>query len=516
MKLKSLIQTLQARGLMAPAAAELTPEQLDIDIRDIHYRAQDIQPGSLFVAIKGLAADGHDFISQAVAQGAPAVVCERPVPAQVVTVEVANARLALAELAATFHGEPSHAMTLIGITGTNGKTTTSYLVESILEAAGKTCGVIGTINYRYAGKVFDNPVTTPESSDLQRIMADMRTAGVTHVVTEVSSHALDLHRVHACAFDVGVFTNFTQDHLDYHKQMDAYWACKRMLFSDHLPASAGTKIPRAVLNCDDPKGRILSAEIEYTCLTTGRRPRDTVHVIESDFDLTGITARIGTPRGEMALNAPLVGRYNLENILNAIGVGIALELPLAAIQTGIESLTNVPGRLERIVNQCDRFVYVDYAHTPDALENALLALRSLTTGRIICVFGCGGDRDRAKRPGMGAIAARLSDLAIVTSDNPRTESPEQIIAGILPGVQSGQMVRYDVERLAREGFEGKGYVAEADRRAAIRLSVLASRPGDTILIAGKGHEPYQVIGRQKQPFDDRLEAAAALAEQPCD
>jgi UDP-N-acetylmuramoyl-L-alanyl-D-glutamate--2,6-diaminopimelate ligase len=516
MKLKNLIQTLQVSGLIpGQPAAVFAADQLEIDIRGIHYRAQDIQPGDLFVALKGLAADGHDFIPQATARGAVAVVCERVVPASVITIAVTNARQALAELAAAFYGEPSHAMTVIGITGTNGKTTTSYLVESILAAAGKKCGVIGTINYRYAGSFFDNPVTTPESLDLQRIMADMRAAGVTHVVMEVSSHALDLHRVHACAFDVGVFTNFTQDHLDYHKQMDAYWAAKRMLFSHHLPVSSGIKTPRAVLNCDDPKGRTLSAEIEYACVTTGRRPKDTIHVLESHFDLNGITAQIATPRGEMMLNAPLVGRHNLENILNAIGAAIALELPLLTIQSGIENLANVPGRLERIINPCGRFVYVDYAHTPDALENVLLALRSLTVERIITVFGCGGDRDRAKRPKMGAIAARLSDLVIVTSDNPRTEPPGQIITEILPGVQSEQRVRYSVDQLARSGFGEKGYAAEADRRAAIRLSVLASSPGDTILIAGKGHEPYQVVGREKQPFDDRHEAAAALAEQPC-
>ncbi len=512
MKLKNLIQVLKAQNLIAADTA--APDPADIDIRAIQYRAQEVEPGDLFVAIKGLAADGHDFIAQAVTRGAAAIVCERPTAAGVATIAVTQARLALAELAAAYYGQPSHAMTLIGITGTNGKTTTSYLVERMLAASGKACGVIGTINYRYADKMFDNPVTTPESLDLQRIMADMRSAGVTHVVMEVSSHALDLHRVHACAFDVGVFTNFTQDHLDYHKQMDAYWACKRMLFSRYLPASAGIKNPRAVLNCDDPKGRSLSAEIEYPCLTTGARTKDSVHVIESDFDLHGIAARIGTPSGELAFNAPLVGRHNLENILNAVGVGVALELPLTTIQTGIEALSSVPGRLERVPNDAGRFVYVDYAHTPDALENVLLALRSLTADRIICVFGCGGDRDRAKRPQMGAIAARLSDLAIVTSDNPRTEPPEQIIAQIVPGVRREPVVHYTLDRLAHRGFDEKGYAVEADRRAAIRLSVMASQLGDTILIAGKGHEPYQVVGREKQPFDDRLEAAAALMEKP--
>jgi UDP-N-acetylmuramyl-tripeptide synthetase len=466
----------------------------------------------MFVAIKGLAADGHDFIDQAVGRGAAAVVSERALDLPVAAIQVSNSRNALAELSAAFYDHPSHALTVIGVTGTNGKTTTTYLIESILKAAGVSCGVIGTINYRYAGRTFDNPVTTPESLDLQHILADMRTAGVTHVAMEVSSHALDLYRVNACAFDIGVFTNFTQDHLDYHKQMETYWSCKRRLFTEYLPASAPPKKPRAVINCDDPKGRALSAELALPFLTTGRRPKDAVRVIAADFDLKGIGARIGTSQGEITLHSPLVGRHNLENIVNAVGVGLSLGLPLAVIQGGIEALVNVPGRLERVPNRRERFVYVDYAHTPDALENVLLALRALTVDRIICVFGCGGDRDRTKRPKMGAIAARLSDLAIVTSDNPRTEPPEQIIAEIEVGVRVEGHIHYTADTLRTQGFRGKGYTLEADRRAAIRLSVRASRPGDTILIAGKGHEPYQVIGREKHPFDDRLEAAVALAE----
>ena len=479
-------------------------------INGIYYRAQDVQPGGLFVAIKGFAADGHDYIAQAVDRGAVAVVCEHPPAVDAVVLPVINSRKALATLAADFYGRPSEHMTVIGITGTNGKTTTSYLIESILQAAGLRTGVIGTINYRYGGRIFDNPVTTPESLDLQRILADMWAAGVTHAVMEVSSHALDLFRVHGCAFDIGVFTNFSQDHLDYHQDMARYWACKQRLFSESLPASAAIKATRAVINCQDPKGRELTGDLTVPFLTTGQGAGYDIGVFSARFDLDGITARLRTPQGEMEMHSPLVGRHNLENILNAAGAGISLELPPETIGTGIGRLQSVPGRLERVPNAQQRYVYVDYAHTPDALENALLALRGLTAERIVCVFGCGGDRDRAKRPQMGAIAGRLCDLAVVTSDNPRTEAPDQIIQSIVEGVESVCKVRYTPAELA-DGFNSKGYVVEPDRRQAIRLAIGVSRPGDTILIAGKGHEPYQIVGQKRLPFNDRQEAAQAMA-----
>ena len=484
----------------------------DVVVHSVHYRAQDVTPGGLFVAVKGFSADGHDYIDQAVSNGAVAVVCERTAAVDAAILRVTDSRKALALAAAAFYGDPSRKMTLIGITGTNGKTTTSYLVESVLAAAGFSCGVIGTINYRYNGRLFDNPVTTPESLDLQRILADMHAAGVTHAVMEVSSHALDLKRVHGCLFDIGVFTNLTQDHLDYHHTMEAYWQCKRVLFDSLLPAAAGDKQPRAVFNGEDPKGRELGAGYALPFLYTGQRTRDEVHVKASRFTLNGIDASIETPEGAFTIRSPLVGRHNLENILNAIGVGVSLGIAPETIRQGIDSLENVPGRLERVANNTGRFVYVDYAHTPDALENALLALRALTADRIVCVFGCGGDRDRTKRPKMGELAARLSDLAVVTSDNPRTEAPESIIDDILEGVRPVGGHAYKAGELADNGFRGKGYVVAADRRQAICLSVAASRPGDTILIAGKGHEPYQIVGRQKLVFDDREEAARALAQ----
>jgi UDP-N-acetylmuramoyl-L-alanyl-D-glutamate--2,6-diaminopimelate ligase len=508
MKLSSLIK--DGIGTASVAAAPNGRKTPDPEITGIFCRAQDVVPGGLFVAVKGFSADGHDYIEQAVANGAAAVVCEKSLELPVVRVLVNNSRKVLAELAGAFYDHPSRAMTVVGITGTNGKTTISYLIEHILETAGFMVGVIGTINYRYCGSMYDNPVTTPESLDLQKILAQMRSAGVTHAIMEISSHALDLYRVHGCAIDIGVFTNLTQDHLDFHGNMETYWACKRKLFDDILPAAPSGAARRAVINVSDPKGRELAADIDLPLLSCGQNHEGDVVASAAHFGLNGIQARIHTPVGEMDIRSPLVGRYNLENILNAVGVGIALELPLDTIAMGISDLATVPGRLERIPNRSFRHVYVDYAHTPDALENVLLAIRSLTAERIICVFGCGGDRDRSKRPKMGAVAAQLSDLAIVTSDNPRTETPgaiiEEIVAGIIPicGRQ------YDVQDLSN-GFREKGYGVVADRRRAIGISIQASRPGDTVLIAGKGHEPYQVVGRRKLPFDDRLEAEQALA-----
>ncbi len=506
MKLSTLLKEIS----VAARVVETSSSDKDPDITEVFCSAQQVRPGGLFVAIKGFSADGHDFIEQAVGNGAAAVICEKPARSGVVTVCVDSSRRALAEVSAAFYGHPSKSMVVVGVTGTNGKTTTTYLVESILQAAGKHPGIIGTINYRFGGTLFDNPVTTPESLDLQRILSQMRDAGVTHAVMEVSSHALDLHRAHGCHFDVAVFTNFSQDHLDFHKDMDNYWNAKQRLFRELLPASDST-IKHAVINIDSPKGAELAGQIDTPCYTCGSGPEPDLKAVTARFDLNGIDALIKTPQGDIVIHSPLVGRHNLENILSAVGVGIALDAPLDAIVAGINSLDNVPGRLERVPNECGRFIYVDYAHTPDALENALLALRALTVDRIICVFGCGGDRDRAKRPKMGAIAARLSDLAIVTSDNPRTEPPDRIIDEIVEGVRQVSQLHYTRQSL-ESGFHGKGYGIVEDRREAIGLSVRASRAGDTILIAGKGHEPYQVIGREKLPFDDRLEARSAVKD----
>jgi UDP-N-acetylmuramyl-tripeptide synthetase len=401
-------------------------------------------------------------------------------------------------------------MTIIGITGTSGKTTTCYLIESILRAAGLNPGVIGTVNFRYGDQIFDNPVTTPESLDLQRILHDMHAAGVTHVVMEISSHALDLSRVHACDVDVAVFTNLSQDHLDFHQDMEQYWQSKRALFTRYLPAGGGKTTVRAVINRDDPRGGELAGQLQLTHWTTSQSGPADIQALSAQCGLKGIEALVHTAKGDLQLRSALVGHHNLENILNAVGVALALDLAPGAIQAGIQRLDNVPGRLERVADPTgQRFVYVDYAHKPDALEKVLNALRSLTRQRIICILGCGGDRDRSKRPLMGAIAARISDLVVVTSDNPRTELPEQIVAQIVEGVRQ-EGLRYYQPSALPDDFDQKGYVIEVDRRKAIALGIRASGPGDIILIAGKGHEPYQIIGKEKRPFDDRIEAQAAL------
>jgi len=499
------------RDLSADTGAAAGPG--DPEIGSLHYRAQEVIPGGLFVAIAGQAADGHDFIQMAIAAGAAAVVAEKPISGTVPVLPVGNTRAALAALAAAFYGWPSKSMILVGITGTNGKTTVSYLIEEILKAAGHLTGVIGTINYRFDNEEFKNPVTTPESLDLQRILAQMRTAGVTHAILEVSSHALDLHRVDHCWMDVGVFTNLTQDHLDYHKTLAAYWACKRTLFTDILNSGPKKGDTTAVLNCNDPRGRELLAELTIPCISAGADPHYTVSTAAVQSTLTGNRGRLITPGGELEFNSPLVGRHNLENILCAAGAALALDIPLPAIRTGIENVRRVPGRLDPVANQTGRHVYVDYAHTPDALKNVLSSLRELANNRIICVFGCGGDRDRNKRPRMGKCAVQGSDLAIVTSDNPRSESPEAIIAQILAGITKSAACRYTADQL-RAGFEDRGYAVEPDRRKAIGLALQASRPGDSVLIAGKGHEDYQILGDRVIHFNDREEADAAMATMP--
>ena len=495
---------------------------IDMDIESIHYRAQEVQPGGMFVAIKGQTADGHDFMHQAVQKGAAAVVIQkepsqpylnqclaRAVQTEAIIIKVPDTRKAMADLAARFYGEPSEDMTLIGITGTNGKTTVAYLIESILLKAGHKTGVIGTINYRYADQTFNNPMTTPESPDLHRILAQMRAAGVTHVVMEASSHAMDLYRVRGCWFDVAVFTNLSQDHLDFRGNMQAYWSSKKKLFTDYL--TQGPKMERAVavINCNDPRGRELTDSLPMRVVKTGSNPDCEIRIENYQCELIGTTGKAATPGGSFDFKTPLVGVHNVENILNATGVGSALKIAPSAIKEGIEALSAIPGRLESITNNTGRYVYVDYAHTPDALENAVSAIKEIAPARIICVFGCGGDRDQKKRPLMGEVVARLCDLAIVTSDNPRTENPLAIIEQILPGVKQAKGVEYAPGDL-RNGYEAKGSVVEPDRRRAIELGINVSRPDDAVLIAGKGHETYQIIGNTTIDFDDREEARKAL------
>jgi UDP-N-acetylmuramyl-tripeptide synthetase len=401
-------------------------------------------------------------------------------------------------------------MVLVGVTGTNGKTTVTYLLEQILKQAGHRPGVVGTINYRFADQVFDNPVTTPESLELQGILRQMADAGTTHAVMEVSSHALDLHRVDGCRYDLGVFTNLTQDHLDLHGDMDRYWAAKRLLFTDFLKPADHAHPVRAVVNADDPKGRELARTMGSAALRTATYGEGDVLPLAVIRDLTGIRGSIATPGGEIPLTSPLVGDFNLENILSAVGAALALNVESAAIAAGIEATPCVPGRLERVAGGGQRTVFVDYAHTPDALENAIRALRALTPGRLVTVFGCGGDRDSTKRPIMGEIAARLSDLAVVTSDNPRSEDPLTIIAHVEAGVKRTAARRFDADDL-NPGWPRGAYLVVPDRQAAIATAIRIAGEDDAVLIAGKGHETYQILADGIIDFDDRQVARQALA-----
>ncbi len=490
MKLSLLVSDLVAIG----AVKEVLGAS-DQDIPAVAAHTGQVTAGALFAALRGAKADAHKFVDAAFEKGAGAVVVERPVqvPPGKTAIVVKDSRAALSSIAAAFFGHPSRRLTIAGLTGTNGKTTTSYLIEAALAAAGHKTGVIGTINYRYPGKEFDNPNTTPESLDLQRILREMADAGVTHVVMEVSSHAIAQHRVRDVDFDVAVFTNLTQDHLDYHGTMEAYWECKRRLFTEIL-GSGVKRAVCAVANQDDPKGDALCRELSIPVLCVGLGPFRSVHPVDSNFGPSGIAASVRTPAGDVAVHSPLIGRHNLYNILTAIAAAISLGVPPHAAGSGIGSVRAVPGRLERVENSAGRHAFVDYAHSPDALEKAIGTLREVFSSRLVTVFGCGGDRDRGKRPLMGEVAARLSDFCVVTSDNPRSEDPDAIIREICAGMPES------------------GWAAVPSRREAIGLALREAGQNGVVLIAGKGHETYQRYGAEKRYFDDRVEARKALEE----
>jgi UDP-N-acetylmuramoyl-L-alanyl-D-glutamate--2,6-diaminopimelate ligase len=474
------------------------------------YHSQQVIPGGVFVALKGARTDGHRFLDQALAQGARVVVIEESFepPAGVTTVRVPQARLALAHMSAAFYGHPSRELVLVGITGTNGKTTTSFLLEAILRAAGHLVGVVGTVNYRVGEETWPAPVTTPESLDLQRLLREMLDIGVSHTVLEVSSHALEQHRVDSASFDAGVFTNFSQDHLDYHQGLEDYFWAKSRLFCEILVNGAGCH-GLAVLNLDDPRGQHLHELVEVPRLSYGHHPKSIVRPLSFCFQRHGLEALLVTPAGNLEINSHLVGPYNLANIMAATATALGLGVRPEMVQEGLASLSGVPGRLERLGPSEGPSVFVDYAHTPDALAQVLAALNSLDFARLITVFGCGGDRDRTKRPLMGQAAAGVSRLLVVTSDNPRSEDPLAIIRDIETGLKA---MRYPSLSLAAARRGEQGYLVVPDRREAIRLAVdLANRP-DAVLVAGKGHEDYQIWGEEKIHFDDREEALEALKE----
>jgi UDP-N-acetylmuramyl-tripeptide synthetase len=479
------------RIIMPHSESEVDPE-----ITSIHSKAQEVRPGGLFIAIKGFTKDGHDYIDKAFDNKASIVVAQKITRKGLNIIQVKNTRKAMASIADQFFLNPTEKITLIGITGTNGKTTTTWILESILKAAGHKVGVIGTINVRYNGKLYDTEVTTPESIDLQKIFFDMKNAGITHVIMEVSSHAVDLNRVDHCRFDIGIFTNFTQDHLDYHKTMDEYWKCKKAFFTKILNAENSKGTPTAVLNIDDKKGIKLAdllSKKDINILKTGISKKADLTCKEIKNDISGLKTKLTENKNEIEIESSLTGGFNLENILCATGAAHSLGISFKNIKKGIEECKNIPGRLERIENDIDRFIFVDYAHTPDALESILKTLKPLKTddkSKLITLFGCGGDRDPLKRKTMGKIAAEYSDLIIVTSDNPRSEDPEKIIEDILKGIDIGNTQ--------------KELIVQPDRKKALITAVKLSSPGDIIIAAGKGHETYQILKNGKIDFDDRI------------
>jgi UDP-N-acetylmuramoyl-L-alanyl-D-glutamate--2,6-diaminopimelate ligase len=503
MELRKILEGVESKTLMGDPLQEIT---------GIAYHSKRVEEGFLFAAIRGLEFDGHRFIGEAVERGARALLMEEggKVPNRTMII-VPNSRQALARVSSNFYGNPSSKVKLIGITGTNGKTTTTYLLESIFKKAGHSVGVIGTINYRFGQKMISSPNTTPESLDLQRILWEMAKEGTSHVIMEVSSHGLDLDRVFGCQFDGAIFTNFTSDHLDYHKTLQHYFDNKRKLFSESLMKSQ--KPNRfAVTNRDDPKGEEIITGIDLPVIRYGLSSSCDVSADQVVSTFEGLSCRVRTPRGEFTLHSKLMGRFNLYNILAAVATAIGMEIPLEAIKNGVEGLEGVSGRFEKVGNQKRIHVVVDYAHTHDALERVLSSLRSIQKdGKIITVFGCGGDRDRTKRPLMGEVAGRHSDLAILTSDNPRTEDPLAIIDEVETGFKSLPLKEWHQDDVG-SWRSMKGYLKVPDRREAIRIAIGLAESLDTVLIAGKGHEDYQIIGKKKFPFDDRVEAKKALEE----
>jgi UDP-N-acetylmuramoyl-L-alanyl-D-glutamate--2,6-diaminopimelate ligase len=471
------------------------------DLRPVGLCADSrrVKPGDLFFCLPGHTVDGHDYAAEAVARGAAALVVERLLPLGVPQIVVKDSRMALAVMADRFYGSPSARVKVIGVTGTNGKTTTTHLIESILQEAGRTCGVIGTIEARFAGRSLPMSSTTPDCLELQRLLAGMAAEGTDYCAMEVSSHALEQGRVKGVKFRTAIFTNLTQDHLDYHGTMERYAAAKELLFSrlgNVYPAEPDER-SYAVLNADDPASAAFARATAAETVTYGiDRPAD---VRAEDIRITarGTSFRAVTFRGEADVALRLVGKFNVYNALAAIAAALLEDIPLEVVKAGLERVAGVPGRVEAVDAGQPFAVIVDYAHTPDGLENVLRAVKEIAERRLILVFGCGGDRDRGKRPIMGKIGARYADYCILTSDNPRTEQPEAILDDIEAGLREDRVPPDRYERIA-------------DRRAAIEKAVEMASPGDVVLIAGKGHETYQIIGDRRIDFDDRLVAGEAI------
>ncbi len=489
--------------LVEPLQASERQGNLDVAVISLTDDSRAVKPGSVFVAVRGERVDGHAFVGKAVEAGAAALVLQKGLnvtaASSIPVVRVDDSRRALGVLAGRFYREPASRLCMVGVTGTNGKTTVTYLCKGVLETAGRRVGLIGTVAYQIGDERLPAAHTTPGAVELQALLARMVGAGMNAAVMEVSSHALAMDRTTGCEFDVAIFTNLTQDHLDFHRDMDGYFQAKLRLFADLDPAGRKLRPKRAIVNIDDARGaRVCGASRVPVWTYAIQKPAD-IRAEDVRLALSGTRFTAATPHGRFPVESRLVGEHNVYNILAAIGVGLHEGLSPEIIQRGIASVVNVPGRFERVEAGQDFTVVVDYAHTDDALLRLLTAAQALKTGRVITVFGCGGDRDRGKRPKMGRVAARLSDVVFLTSDNPRSEDPAAILREIEVGVREAladRRIRYEVI---------------ADRRAAIEAAVREAKSGDTVLIAGKGHEDYQIVGAARHHFDDREVARAALA-----
>ena len=473
MKLERLIKDLAYRHIEGIA---------DCEIKGISCDSRNIRPGYLFVAIRGLCQDGHSFINQAIAKGAKAVILEEnlPLKKEVAKILVRDSRAALASVCAVFFGEPAKSLKTIGITGTNGKTSVSYLIEKILTCAGHISGVVGTINYRIGSKVYSGVNTTPQADLLQSFLQEIVLAKSKYAIIEVSSHALAQHRVEAIDFSTAVFTNLSPEHLDYHSNLDNYFSCKSSLFKG---LSAGAC---AVINIDEPYGKKLLKMVKSRVLTYGIECPAQIQAKNLRLKIDKLKFTAVTPGGKIEIESPLIGRHNVYNILAAIGAAFVEDIDFSHIASGIKSCACVSGRLERVNCGEDFLIFVDYAHTEDALKKVLQTLRSLSKRKIILVFGCGGDRDKTKRPRMGKVAARLADFVILTSDNPRSENPREIISDIMRGISKRKT----------------NYQVILDRAGAIGRALSIARKRDIVLIAGKGHERSQIFADKVIPFND--------------
>ncbi|MFC0301509.1 UDP-N-acetylmuramoyl-L-alanyl-D-glutamate--2,6-diaminopimelate ligase [Virgibacillus soli] len=466
------------------------------EVTGIEMDSRKVIPGSVFVCIKGFTVDGHDFVKQAIEKGAVAIIAQRPVVGEIPVITVRNTQRALAMLAAKFYHHPTNKLPLIGVTGTNGKTTVTYLLEKIFQEHNKKTGIIGTIQLKIGDEVFDIQNTTPDALTLQKVFSEMVEKDVEQVIMEVSSHALDQGRVYGCDYDIAVFTNLSQDHLDYHKDMADYLRAKSLLFAQ-LGNTYGEHEKFAVINADDTSASLLEKSTAQQILTYACEEDADIKAENIRLHLTGTTFDLKTPVGTIEINSSLIGLFNVYNMLAASGAAIAAHVPLSTIKLALEHLTGVNGRFESVV--CDDIdqpygVIVDFAHTPDSLENVLKTISEFKKGKVYVVVGCGGDRDKTKRPLMAQIACEYGDYAILTSDNPRTEKPEAIIQDMVDGL-TGEQYNYKVI---------------VNRKQAIYEAVNLAQANDIVLIAGKGHETYQIIGREKTHFDDREIAREAI------